>query len=220
MSNYQKFQDSIAAADQLVDMYKELRRSRDIGARGRLDEANSDLLWLPRSAVVASLSALDSYIHGVLYEKIPEKMRNNEVSTSLANAMSSIIPIKNADGFKKALPMISSSSSIEALTKKLESETLSFLSYQAPEKIIKGYSLIGHDNIFDELSKIWQGPRSTEKELKDKLEGYVKRRNQIAHEGDRESNGSPRPMQPAYANDCKTFIESLAARLDRIVYLH
>ena len=42
------FQGSIETADQLLAMYAELRRSRDLGRRGRLDPANEDLLSLPK----------------------------------------------------------------------------------------------------------------------------------------------------------------------------
>jgi len=50
------------------------------------------------------------------------------------------------------------------------------------------------------------------------LAGYVKRRNQIAHEGDREANGAVRHMQPQYAMKVAAFVENLVFRLNRVVY--
>lgn len=218
MTIYQQFENSIAAADQLVDMYTELRRSRGLGTRGRLDAANTDLLWLPRSAVVASLSAMDSYIHSVLYDRIPEVIREGNVPDPLAEALSSIVPIKNGQSFRAALPILQQADTVDALCGRLREKTLSFLSYQAPEKIIKGHEMIGYPNIFDTVAATWPGPRTAADDLRRTLANYVKRRNQIAHEGDLEASGDPRPMQPKYATDCRYFIENLVYRLDQAIY--
>lgn len=212
------FQHSIAAAKKLTTMYTELRRHRGLGQRGRLTPANEDLLWLPRSAVVASLSSLDAYVHAVLQEKIPHALRSDPVPTPLCEAMATIIPIKSATNFKEMLPILSAPNVYLELTERLKEKTLSFLSYQAPEKIISGYELIGHQNIFDSVSAIWPGPRTTADDLKRSLANYVKRRNQIAHEGDREPSGNVRHMQPVYADNCADFIENLVSKLNRVVY--
>jgi hypothetical protein len=132
--------------------------------------------------------------------------------------MASIIPIKNSASFQEALPIIGAHDVVAELTGRLKDKTLVFLSYQAPEKIIAGYELIGHPNIFDDASAIWPGPRRTAEDIKRTLANYVRRRNQIAHEGDRDVHGNPRPMQPAYANACYEFTTNLVARLNRIVY--
>jgi hypothetical protein len=104
------------------------------------------------------------------------------------------------------------------LTQRLEDKTLSFLSYQSPEKILAGYELIGHDDIFDSVSQFWPGPNTTAGDIKRMLANYVKRRNQIAHEGDREANGVVRHMQPIYATQCAEFVENLVSKLNRVVY--
>lgn len=218
MTAHLHFQHSITAAQKLTEMYKELRRHRQLGQRGRLTPQNEDLLWLPRSAVVASLSALDAYIHTVLKEKIPHALRMEPIPLPLCDAMASIIPIKNGANFRDAIPVISAANIYLELSERLNDKTLSFLSYQAPEKIIAGYELIGHHNIFDSVSQLWPGPNTTATDIKHILANYVKRRNQIAHEGDREANGAVRHMQPAYANECSEFIENLVSRLNRVVY--
>jgi len=218
MTAYLHFQHSITAAQKLTEMYKELRRHRQLGQRGRLTPENEDLLWLPRSAVVASLSALDAYIHTVLKEKIPHALRMEAIPLPLCEAMASIIPIKSGANFRDAIPVISAANIYIELSERLNDKTLSFLSYQAPEKIIAGYDLIGHQNIFESVSQLWPGPNTTATDIKRILANYVKRRNQIAHEGDRETNGTVRQMQPAYANECYEFITNLVSRLNRIVY--
>ncbi|MDZ7750902.1 MAG: HEPN domain-containing protein [Gammaproteobacteria bacterium] len=212
------FQVSVQAADSLLSMYAELRRARGLGARGRLDAQNEDLLWLPRSAVVAAISALDSYIHAVLNEKIPHALQANPVPEPLCKTMADLIPIKNANTFSLALPVIAGGNVIPYLSNKYKEETLSFLSYQSPDKIIAGYALIGYEDIFTRVSAIWPGPNSTSNDIKRQLANYVKRRNQIAHEGDRDQHGQARHMQPRYARDCKEFVANLVSRLNRVVY--
>jgi len=212
------FRSSIAAADHLVAMYAELRRSRNLGQRGRLDAANVDLLSLPRAAVVASLSALDAYVHAVLYERIPLALQANPVPTALCELMASTLSIKNGTTFRDALPLLAAPDSLSELCTRLKDKTLAFLSYQAPEKIGAAYELIGHDNIFESVAGLWQGPGTEPDDIKRNLASYVKRRNQIAHEGDHEANGQPRPMQPQYAQGCGSFVDGLATRLNRVVY--
>lgn len=68
---YAGFEQSVAAADSLVEMCGELRRLRGLGRRGRLNATDQDLRWLPRSAVVAAMSADDAYIHDALREQQP-----------------------------------------------------------------------------------------------------------------------------------------------------
>jgi hypothetical protein len=199
-------------------MYKELRRYRDLGERGRLDAANIDLLWLPRSAVVASMSALDAYVHGALYGRIPHVLRTNPVPQRLCEEMASVIEIRNEKGFRSALSILSASDSITILSEKFKNDSLAFLTYQAPDKIVAGYKLIGYEDIFEDVAALWPGPNTTAKYIKDNLSKYYRRRNQIAHEGDRDTNGADRAMQPQYAKACEEFVVSLVTRLNRVVY--
>jgi len=215
---YTDFQHSIASAKSLTAMYVELRRTRGLGQRGRLAPGNEDLLWLPRSAVVAAISALDAYIHAVLLERLPLVLRTNPAPAALCAAMADILPIKNADGFRDALPVIISANAEAELTKRLNEKVLAFASYQAPANVQNAYAIIGHANVFASVSGLWPGPNSSENDLKRYLANYAKRRNQIAHEGDREASGAVRHMRPAYANDCAGFIENLVSRLNKIVY--
>lgn len=218
MTIHAQFLNNIAPADRYINMYRELRSSRGLGARGALNAANQDLLWLPRAAVVASISALDSYMHSMLYERIPLVLNAPNVPDALCEVLSGHISIKNAGGFRIALPLLKSHDTLGELFETLKSETLSFLSYQAPEKIIAGFALIGEARIFDRVSAMWPGPGTTEERIRRDLVGYVKRRNQIAHEADAETNGTSRPMQPEYALGCKDFVINLTSRLNRIAY--
>lgn len=218
MTAIEHFQSSITAADDLVAIYAELRRSRGLGRRGRLDADNLDLLSLPRAAVVASLSALDAYVHAVIYERIPEVLKHEHVPLPLCELMASALPIRNGQTFRDAVPLLAAQDSLLELCLRVKERTLAFISYQAPEKIISGYELIGHADIFEAVSAIWPGPGTTANDIRRNLATYVRRRNQIAHEGDHEANGQPRPMQPQYAQGCRDFVTGLATRLNRVVY--
>lgn len=67
---------------------------------------------------------------------------------ALCDAMAGVLPIKNANGFKDALPLLSASDSLAQLCSKLRQQTLGFLSYQDPKKVIAGYALIGQGGDF------------------------------------------------------------------------
>lgn len=218
MTAYTDFQNSNSAANNLVKMYKELRIARGIGQRGRLTTQNEDLLWLPRSAIVISLSALDAYVHAVLADRLPHALQQDPVPDALAQAMCEIVPIKNAQTFRDALSVFEAPDIYQELTNRLTDKTLAFFSYQAPEKIAAGYDMIGHHSIFDSVSEQWPGPNSTAAHIKRILASYVRRRNQIAHEGDQEADGRVRHMQPQYASKVATFVDNLVSRLNRVVY--
>jgi hypothetical protein len=219
MAAVEQFTTNIAAADRLVAIYRELRSSRGLGARGRLNAANADLLWLPRSAVVASVSALDAYVHAVVYDRLPHTFGQLAAPPDdLCDRLAQLMPIKNANSFKDAIPILAAVNSIEKLLLRLREESLAFQAFQDPDKVEKAYGLIGHANIFEGVSNIWPGPNSTAQDLKRRLHGYVRRRNQIAHEGDMEANGISRPIQPEYAQSCRDYMQSLVERLNQVVY--
>src|SRR5689334_6942044 len=101
MAALAQFNRNINASDRLVAMYRELRRSRGLGARGQLNAINQDLLWLPRSAVVASISALDTYVHAVVYERLPHVLGGaGPAPDSLCDLLAPLVSIKNAATFR------------------------------------------------------------------------------------------------------------------------
>lgn len=219
MTPLTNFEFNIKACDQLLAMYSELRRSRGIGSRGSVGQQNQDLIWLPRSAVVAAISALDSYVHDVIYEQIPIVLSSSSaIPDSLATAMALVLPIKKAEDFQSARTTLASHNTLHELFMTYRRTKLEFASYQAPDKIIAAYSLIGMSDIFNKVSALWQGPDSSPESIRETLAKYVIRRNKIAHEADLEISGIPRPMRSVYASSCQSFIDSLVARLDKAVY--
>jgi hypothetical protein len=65
---------------------------------------------------------------------------------------------------------------------------------------------------------MWRGPSTSADDLKRRLANFVKRRHQIAHEGDREASGAVRHMQPQYAAGCADFVDGLVRRMNKVVY--
>jgi hypothetical protein len=219
MTALAQFNTNIVAADRLVAMYRELRVSRKLGARGQLDAANQDLLWLPRSAVVASISALDTYVHGVVYDRLPGLLGHADpLPDPLCDQLSQLVPIRNATTFRDALPLLVAANTAAQLIDRLKDKYLRFQSFQAPEKLIEAYRLLGFDAVFEGVANLWPGPNTTADHIRQRLAGYVRRRNQIAHEGDIEANGQPRPMQPEYAVNCREFVAGLVGRLNQVAY--
>lgn len=218
MNAYTAFKHSVASTKSLTDMYSELRKRRGLGPRGRLPPGHEDLLWLPRSAVVTAIASLDAYVHAVLRDRVPQVLRCNSIPTALCNSMADLVPIKDGNTFRSAFRVLSSGNIHDDLARSLQDSVLAFNSYQMPEKIIHAYAMIGYQHIFACVSRIWPGPSTSEADIKRLLAKYVRRRNQIAHEGDRDAGGAIIHMQPKYAKDCAKFIEDLVSRLNRIVY--
>lgn len=175
---------------------------------------------MPRSAVVASISALDTYVHTVVYDRVPHLLAGPVASIPepLCELLSGVLTIRNAATFRENAALLTAPDTSAQLVERLKDRNLRFQSFQAPEKIIEAYKVIGHDAIFQKVSDLWPGPNTTADHIRNRLSGYVRRRNQIAHEGDAETNGHPRPMQPEYAAGCRLFVESLVPKLHQVVY--
>lgn len=213
---FESFGPNIAAASYHISMYKELRKLKKLGARGRLDAANKYLLWAIRASVVASLSALDSYVHDKLAEQIPLLLGGplQDIPEELAQLVSHVAPMKKPEEIRKSLTFVRSASGIEDLSQALCDVELGSETFQSPSSVEHAFKIMGRDCVFELVAALWQGPNSTAKQLKSRLDRYWRRRNQIAHESDLQEDGEPRPITPNYATDCVDFISALVTRLD------
>lgn len=216
MKPKEQFDVNIAAADHYIAMYRELRSLKGLGTRGRLNAANRYLLWLPRGAVVSSLSSLDAFVHQVVYSRLSRLLndQNTPISDSLAELVVQVAPIRKPESAREALQFIRATDGVGLLAKRITEKILQFASFQSPEKVILAYSYLAVHDPFTLVANAWQGPNTSTADLKKRLARYVKRRNQIAHEGDLDTNHQARAITPDFASDCVSFIKGLVQRLD------
>lgn len=215
MNPKQQFDVNIAAADHYIAMYGDLRNLKGLGARGQLDAANRYLLWLPRGALVSSLSSLDAFVHQVVYSRLPNLLsdQNTPISDNLAELVVQVASIRKPEGAREALQFVRAKNGVELLADRIREKILQFASFQAPDKIILAYSYLGVTNPFDLVANAWQGPNTSAADLRERLARYVRRRNQIAHEGDLDANHQARAITPDFARHCVSFIKGLVQRL-------
>ncbi|WP_129591253.1 hypothetical protein [Salinicola tamaricis] len=218
MSLYERFQSRMSAVDKLVNMYRELCSARGILPRGRLDEAHSDLLWLPRSAVAFSLAAMDAYVD----EVVTDKLGDYRACISLYVPMKNVL--EQSDGTPcSSLCMHRSPTNKERHGARIwvdpsQPSGRTSLSFKSPEELIAAYRLLGHADIIESIAAIWPGPACTPTDIKQKLNVLIQRRNQITYEGDCDPDGHIRQIHPHYATRCKSFIEKVVIRLHRVAY--
>ena len=217
---YEQFKINKDAAEIYARTYVELRQLKRLGTRGALSDDNKYILWLPRAGVVGAIAALDHYVHQVLYEKIPEKLSgaSDELSDSLCELILRVASLKNVSSVRDNIRFIQSSTGAADIAGEIREKVVKFESFQAPDKVVRAYALLGYADILEDISAAWQGPNTDRAAIARKLDQYVRRRNQIAHEGDLQSNHEPRPITPQYATDCLTFVFNLVWRLNVIVY--
>lgn len=151
------------------------------GTPGRPPQHVSDIL---RGALVLALAALDALVTDVTLEALPDLVRKGCLSDTLAEWMRE----KDNRGaaarcFEDALPAT-------ALVRALGETTLTKSTYQRAEQIERVLDSfagcrLGWDAVARELTARRVGGRSwTGDEVKSRLNAFVDRRNQIAHQGD------------------------------------
>jgi len=132
-------------------------------------ESLEDLL---RASYVMALSAMDAYFHAKILGRIVQHAKEPAPSESLLNSKILVSDFIAAQRSYKR--------KYQALRSAIE-RTLSYQSLQAPDKIASGLSLIGVTDFWKSVASILKQDR---KKLLARVRRMVKRRNQIAHEGD------------------------------------
>lgn len=216
MTPLEQFKRNIIGAEKYLDMYYELRQLKQLGKRGALDANNQYLLWLPRATVVSAVGALDAYIHDMLALHIPRLLADatTQVSESLANLLGRVVSTKKRDDVQEMLRFIRSTTGPQSLAQEVREKICRFESYQAPDKVVGALRILGIEDVLADAAGRWQGPQTTRNNIATRLDRYVKRRNQIAHETDLDVHGIPRAITPDYAWDCKEFIKDLVERMN------
>lgn len=162
-----------------------------------------DISWLLRATVVFSISAFDAYFH----DKIKYRAGHFKVSTLPSALGRFAVPLSE-------LPKWDAAKRKGNAIRNWITDYYSVIPLQRPDEIVKALKLVGIDNFWPSLE-----PHNAKRTaLLEKLALLTKRRNQIAHEGDREgarnSGKKLRPITRDEAQDCVDFIRSLIGRVE------
>lgn len=165
--------------------------------------SNLNISWLLRATVVFSISALDAYFH----DKI--KYRAGKFSASeMPPAMA---------GFKIPLSGLTQWENAERKGNVLRNwltEHFSTRPLQRRDQIADALKLVGITDLWATIEP--NSPKLTT--LLSDMASQVQRRNQIAHEGDRDPSRSGgkklRPIDPKYAQGCIDFVKDLVTRIE------
>lgn len=220
MKPLEQFEINVGSADNYLSMYRELRKLKELGSRGRLDEENKYLMWLPRATIVASIAALDAYVHQVLYVRIPQELADEqiELSEELAELVGRVMPTKKNPEIRVAMSFVRSRDGAKLLADKIREKILAYSSYQDPKNILKAFRIIRINDIFWEVAQRWPDTNRSPDDMVNELRNYSKRRNQIAHESDLDGKNEPRTITPDYGKKCLGFVRELVERVDRVAF--
>jgi hypothetical protein len=187
------FDLNMQSSDELLNLYDGI-----LHLRVRLD-----ISWLLRAAIVFSISAFDAYFH----DKVKYRAGHFKLS-QLPPALAKFeVPLSE-------LPRWDAATRKGNAIRNWITKHYSVIPLQRPEEIAKALKLVGIDNFWPTV----QPNDAQRKILLEHLAALTKRRNQIAHEGDREgarnSGKRLRPITRAEAQDCVDFVRRLVGRIE------
>lgn len=165
---------------------------------GRVD--SSDIY---RSALVQSVAALDSYVHGVVLDRA--------VDFLLGRLAYSASGTKIGLHFEAVQTLLSSSapSELEISARTYVAQRLSLETFQKPDDIAKALAMVG-------VSKIWSSAFADPQAARVALGLIVDRRNRIVHSCDIDplQPGAITPLSGSDALDAISTVESTVAAID------
>ncbi len=191
---YIQFQENISAAGNLEPLYTCLKKNAE----------NVDASYLLRSEYVLIVSALDTYVHMVLEDKIVCSFFDvNQIASSLELPISEMKKLWVDDKIKK----------YDILRYCVKARLIQN-SFQSPKSLEYAYSLINISKIW---TKIKDGMNMGSEEIKKTLGLIVNRRNMIAHESDRNRvTGELQEINLQTIKECKEFIVNLVRQLETL----
>jgi len=212
MKTIDAFEKTIARAESLVDLH------RSAFPRGR-PPASGEHLDILRAAVVLSVSALDSYIHDKIVENVVRVVvhcgkKQSGFPGYLLEALKNRLPID------KALALIYRKRPDQEIQKIIR-QHLAERSFQDPGKIASALRYLGLQDLWDPLRRRLR--LTSKKKAKEFVVPYVKRRNQIVHEGDvykskkyrHKLRAISRPFAQRSVTDIGKFVRALDVIIDR-----
>jgi hypothetical protein len=163
-----------------------------------------EISWLLRAGVVFSVSALDAYFHDKV-KYLAGKFDLENLPPALAKFRIPIEQLTTWEGAERKGNVI----------RNWLTEHFSTLPLQRKDDIAGALKLVGIENLWATIE-----PDSPKREaLIEEMQRIIKRRNQIAHEGDRESSRKSgkklRGIDRKTASDCATFVRQLVDRIEK-----
>lgn len=191
-----RFEENIYAAESLEPLYSFLSNNAE----------NMDASYLLRSEFVLIVSALDTYMHMIIEDRIVNSYF--DVNSNLGTLEIQISKIK-------AVNMNNSAYDKAGMLRSIIRERLQQDSFQAPKSIEYAFGLIG-------IKKVWSSIKNEmgmdSKNIIDKLALIVNRRNMIAHESDRNRvTGELQQIDLDMVIDCKNFIIKLVNQFEALL---
>lgn len=198
MSNAKiSFENNILNISNSVSIYKYLNEKAQ----------NLDSTILLRSQYVLIVSALDTYIHSAITNRIVDLFfsQNSNFNVNVDIPLSTVFSMKNSDEIMQRQILLS------CLKKKFSKD-----SYQSPKSIEYICSVLEIKHIWKEIGqKIGKNAEDT----KNQLALIINRRNKIAHESDwNESTRQYETITLQTVLDCQKFIKEFVLALDDLIF--
>ena len=175
--------------------------------------------------MVYAVSGFDRLLHELIRKGVIEILLNQRIKTAkfLAHPFKAETLLKAIEFSNPSYIPTCPQETTEFVVNKEMSEKLSFLSFQAPDKVKDGLSLIWNEShkmarLADDIGIAGTTQNDRQKNLEQKLTLIVDRRNQIAHEGDIEpSTNSKRDITKPQAENAINFITALGVSIHKFV---
>ena len=182
----------------------------------------SDIL---RAQIVNSVSAFDRLIHELVNIGVVEVFLGRRVKTSkfLNQAFRAETLIKSIEFSKPGYIPTSIYDSPQFLIEKEMREKMSYLAFEAPDKVSDALSYIWDNShkmqtIAIDMAIPGTNANDQQNNLRQELQLIIDRRNQIAHEGDVDpSTNAKRAISKKISEDSIDFIEKLGFSIFRLV---
>ena len=187
------FEQNIKGARECITLYQGISR---LGV-------SLDTSWLLRASVVFSISALDAYFHDKIYYRAG-KLNLHDMPPKAAQFKISLSELTVWEEKDRKGNVI----------RNWIGDHFSRLPLQRKDDISQALRIVGIESLWATIE-----PNSPKREAWLKtFEGYVGRRNEIAHEGDRlksrKSGKRLRPIDEAYAQQCADFAKDMVAKIE------
>jgi len=189
------FQKNLSSVDDCVTLYEGINTLR----------VGIETSWLLRAAVVFLVSAMDTYFHDKIKYGISKLGSLNKMPPALRNHKISVEDLFEWDKSERKGNVL----------RNWISEHLSYVPLQSSDKIQDYLRYIGISGVWNQI----EPDNKKRKEMLDKLNEIIKRRNQIAHEGDRQtargSGKKLRNLDLVQVKEWRSYIVTLVEQIEK-----